>query len=477
MAASRRTTRTRAAAPVVERTQITQPTPRLTANFGVLGLSKDGSSLYFDRGRKARYATYYEMYRQHPTVRAAIEKISKVAVANGYRFVPSEADENLAQERSNALRKFFRTSNGSQLLRSAYRDLLIYGESFWLIIQDGSTAKNPLSARRLHPQFMDEKTSAGELTGWRFGPLTESEQAIEYKREQVIHFKFDDPDNDIRGLSLLSSLELTVASDLFAMKFNERFFENSAHTGVIFNMKNSTPDEVERNRTWMEQNYVGTENAHKPIILEGDIEVSKSVSTRAEMQFIEGRKFNREEILSVLDVDPSKVGINENSNRSVSKEADNTFRQENIAPLQLVIEEEINNQLIMALFGWDDILFRQNDASRRDQLDMMKLYAEAERLGVMSINQVKGELGLPPTKGGDVHFVQTAAGAIPVEWLDDVAQRLIGPSGQPITGQGTENQPPTADQGPTPAEPTGSGTPRNTGSGTDTQAGTDQTDG
>jgi len=382
------------------------------------------------------------MYRQHPTVRAAVEKIAKVAVTNGYRFTPSTPNNEVSKENETALRLFFRKSNGNQLLRTAYKDLLIYGEAFWLVVRDRSAKKKPISARRLHPYFMDERTDAtGQLVGWRFGPLLATDTAIEYSSEEVIHYKFDDPDNDIRGLSLLSSLELTVASDLFAMKFNERFFENSAHTGVIFNMKNSTIEEVARNREWMEQNYVGTENAHKPMILEGDIDIQKSVSTRAEMQFIEGRKFNRMEILSVMDVDPTKLGIQEDSNRSSSKEADNTFRQENVSPLQLVVEEEINNQLILALFGWDDILFRQNDASRRDTLDLMKLYAEAERMGVMSIDQVAGEFGYPPIKGGDVHFIQTAAGAIPVEWLDDVAKRLINPTGQPLTGAGTTSQP------------------------------------
>jgi phage portal protein BeeE len=223
----------------------------------------------------------------------------------------------------------------------------------------------------------------------------------------------------------------------------------------------------------MEQNYVGTANAHKPMLLEGDIEVTKSVTSRAEMQFIEGRKFNREEILSVLDIDPSKLGITENSNRSTSKEADNTFRQENVAPLQLVVEEEINNHLLMRLFNVSDTLFRQNESSRRDELDMMKLYGEAERLGVMSINQIKGELGLPKITGGDVHFVQTAAGAIPVEWLDDVAARLITPTGAPLSGVGTANQPTGATGVPTGTEaPAGT-----TSSPTNAGSGVDQTDG
>lgn len=449
--------------------QIAAPVPGIRPNFTVLGITSDGQSIVIDRGRKARYKTFYEMYRQHPTVRAGVEKIAKVAVANGYRFVPTEAGDEIDEADAAALREFFRKSNGSQLLRLTYKDLLIYGEAFWLVIRNG--ADKPLNAMRLHPQYIDHKLDNGVLVGWRYGPIGDSDEAKKYSREEVVQFKFDDPDNDIRGLSLLASLELTVASDLFAMQFNERFFENSAHTGIIFSMKNSNKDEVERNREWMIQNYQGNQNAHKPLLLEGDIEVSKSVSTRQEMQFIEGRKFNRQEILSVLDIDPSKLGITEDSNRSTSKEADNTFRQENVAPLQLVVEEEINNHLIMRLFGTDEILFRQNDSSRRDLLEMMKLYAEAERMGIMSINQIKGELGLPKVDGGDVHFVQTAAGAIPVEWLDDVAQRLISPTGLPMSGSGTANQPPSAvpediedDSGAAPSTSEGTG-------------GTDHTDG
>ncbi len=87
MAAASKTTGTRT--PKVERAQISEPTPKVTPNFSILGLTKDGTSLIIDRVRKTRYKTYYEMYAQHPTLRAGIEKISKVAVTNGYRFTPA----------------------------------------------------------------------------------------------------------------------------------------------------------------------------------------------------------------------------------------------------------------------------------------------------------------------------------------------------------------------------------------------------
>lgn len=414
-------------------------TPK-SAIISTIGRAPDGKTVT-DIPRKERYGIYYEMYRQHPTLRAGIEKIAKVAVSNGYRFIPSKPDIELNESNVDEVRAFFRESNGSQLLRLTYKDLLIFGEAFWLVLMKGNN--RPFSALRLHPKYMSEQVQGPFLTSWRYGPIYSEDEAIDYDKSQIIQFKFDDPDNDIRGLSLLSSLEISVAGDLFAMKFNSKYFENAAHTGTIFNMKNASEDEVRRNREWIDQNYVGNDNAHRPIILEGDIDVQKSVNTRQEMQFIELREFSRQEILSVLDIDPTKIGVNEDSNRSVSKEADNTFRQENIAPLQLVVEEELNNHLIRRLFGWEDMLFRQNDASRRDMLDMMKLYGEGEKLGVFSINQIGAEIGLPAIPGGDVHFIQTAAGAIPVEWLDDVAARLV-PSISPIGAQtGLNPQPET----------------------------------
>jgi len=415
------TTRTRTSKAQVAVT----PKGDVVGRISALVPSGQATTTVRDLPRKERYAVYYAMYRQHPTLRAGIEKIAKVAVANGYRFVPSVADDEVEDSKVSSLRTFFRTSNGSQLLRLTYKDLLIFGESFWLIVTTGNDMPN--KAVRLHPRYINERMNGALLGGWDYGPVYNEDQVIKYSADEVVQFKFDDPDNDIRGLSLLASLELSVAGDLFSMKFNEKYFENAAHTGTIFNMKNASTEEVQRNREWMEQNYVGTDNAHRPVILEGDIDVQRSVSTRQEMQFIELREFSRQEILSVLDIDPTKIGVNEDSNRSTSKEADNTFRQENIAPLQLVVEEEVNNHLILRMFGWDDVLFRQNDSSRRDMLDMMKLYAEGEKMGVFSINQIGSEIGLPHIKGGDVHFIQTAAGAIPVEWLDDVASRLIPP--------------------------------------------------
>jgi HK97 family phage portal protein len=423
----------------IEKALVSVPAPRRSGSIYLVGSGQE-TEYRVNPTKRERHLVYYEMYRQHPTVRAAVEKIAKTAAANGYRFVPTEPDAEVPAAKARFLKLFFRLSNANQLFRLTYRDILVFGEAYWLIV--GAKAGQPSKAMRLHPMYMDARIKDGQFLGWRYGPIYETEQAIEYDAEEVLHFKLDDPNSDVYGLSPLDSLQHTVATDLFAMRFNKKFFENSASSGLILSMKNSTKEEVDRNREWLDQNYTGTDNAWRTMVLEGDIEVKDRAGKLHEMQFIEGRKFNRQEILAALDIDPSKLGITEDSNRSTSKEADNTFRQETISPLQGVIEEEINNALILGLLGWDDVLFEQEESSMRDKLDLMKMFAEGERMGVFNINEIRGELGRKKVDGGDTHFVQTAAGLIPLDLLDDVAMRLVtAPQLKPGSGLGTENAP------------------------------------
>lgn len=427
----------------IERAVINVPAPRSAPSIWVTGGRGGEREIKIDPGRREQHRIYYEMFRQHPTVRAAVEKIAKMAVANGYRFVPATYGGKVSPRKRNALSKFFRDSNAGQLLRATYKDLLIYGESFWLIV--GAKAGRPQRAMRLHADSMDPIVKGGVLTGWRYGPVVSGiTNEIEYLDKEIVHFMFDDPASDTRGLSLLESLQHTVAGDLFTMNYNTKFFENAAASGTIFTMKNATKEEVDRNRDWLEQNYVGTDNAHRPMVLEGDIGVQKSVTTRQEMQFIEGRKFNRQEILSTLDIDPSKMGISDSANRSIAKEADNSFRSESIGSLQTIAEEEISNSIIRGMFGWDDVLFEQEESSMRDKLDLIRLFAAGERMGVFAVNDILDELGRPRVEGGEVHFIQTSAGLLPLDMIQTVAERLV--LGEPAAASGVGTGSPFGDE-------------------------------
>ena len=445
--------RSTAVTPAIVKAQVSLPAPGTTSRFMTLA-NKKGDQRLKSLAKRALFDMYYAAYKGHPIVFAAINKRANVSTMNGFTFVPEEPEGKIDPSRARELRSFFRRSGGRQLIKVLMRDIDIYGEcAVWV---EKTRGGKPWRARRLHPKYLDPIIDGVNIAEWAYGPVIDAAEPQTFKADEVIHWKDDDPNSDIAGLSKLHPLLQTVATDLYAIEYNGSFFENAAQTGTVFLMKNSSEDEVNRNREWLKEHYTGSKNAHKPLIVEGDVEVKKSVSSPREMEFINGRKLNRQDILAVLGVPPDKLGIMEDANRSSGKESDNTFRTEEIGALQSLLAEGLNDQLILVMYGWDDILFKFNESSLRDQLDLMKLFTEAIRMGVFTINFVRGLLGLEPVEGGDKPFVQTSTGLVPLAPLEDVALSMIergaggnAPqppadldpfTGMPVDGDGGEDQ-------------------------------------
>lgn len=433
---------------IVEKSQVSMPPPGLSTRFAIMGAKKYPNDI-IDFTRRTKGAEHYEMYKQHPVVKAAIEKKAQYAVAAGWQFKTSELvspGEKVDKTRQKALEIFFRNSNAKQLFRTTFRDMDIYGESFWVIIRSLSDRRIPLKAMRLNPRFMTEKTNAGFLTGWKYGPIATTEDSIDYDVDEIIHFKLDDPENEFRGLSPLHSLERAVAQDIYAMEYNQKFFENSAQTGIIFIVKNSDGNEAKRNREWIEQNYAGPSNAHRPLLIEGDVVVEQSVAKSAEMEFLAGRKLLRSEILMVLEMDPDKVGIHEDSNRSVSKETGEAFHSETIWPRQAIVEEPINNDLILGIFGWEDILFEFKEGDPRRRQELADTRDKDLKSGRETLNEQREAMGLPAIAGGEDAFIMTPQGAVLVSDLAASSAAIVDRAAANNSPTDTARKPLTARQ-------------------------------
>jgi len=371
------------------------------------------------------WATYTRMYKQHPIVRSVIDKIARTAVASGFQFIPRDRAQALNEAAAAKIAEIMQRSNSVALLRETYRDLLIYGDAYWYL----TPARNgvPFQMIRVAPSQVNIVINnlTREVTSYIVRDAKNGTE-IQYEPSEFVHFRFADPDNDLYGLSPLESLTSTVAQDLFAQTYNEAFFANSAQTGIVFNMRNASREEVERNREFLKKEYTSAANAHKPLLLEGDVDVSKSVSSPAEMQFIEGRKQLTMEILAVFDLPYTKLGgTSESANRSQSAENDKTFRSETIKPLQSVIEEVINEQLLFVIFNIKDTLFQHAEVDYRDESAQMDMYIKGLSHGIYTINYVRNKLGLPPIEGGDVASLSTPLGLMPVQEVESAAQAIL----------------------------------------------------
>jgi HK97 family phage portal protein len=388
-----------------------------------VGLSPWSSSVYGDdiTPKQGKWKQYYDMYYHHSIVRSAIDKIAKTATNVGYDFVPTDSRSRIRNGELKILKEFFsRQEDFIYHLRRIYKDLLIYGDAFMYIVPDKSGA--PHSLKRLPPQTIAIKPSKnGRVLGYvQFDPQDLTQQNfVTFEPHEIMHFRIDDPDNDLYGLSPLASLEWAVSADIYAQKYNAAFFQNSGITGTIISVKGVNPDEIARNRQFLLENYTGPDAAHKPVFLEGDnVSVAKSVVSHHDMGFLEGRKFIILEILAVLDVPPAKIGIMESANRSNSKEQDKSFRTEAISPLQYMVESVINGQFIRPILGVENTKFVHSEGDTRDAIELMEYYTKGVAWGIFNVNEVRAKMGMAPVDGGEVNGIMAPTGFVPLDRLN-----------------------------------------------------------
>lgn len=419
-----------------------------------VGISPWSHSTVYDKDiipKHGEWNTYYQMYRQHSIVRAAINKVAIAATNVGFDFVPRDSRSRIRKGELTILKEFFdRQQNFMYEIRRIYRDLMIYGDAFLYVVPDRS--RRPHSLKRLAPYTIAVRTSDnGQVVGFvQFDERDPTNQTyVTFEAHELLHFKIDDPDNDLYGLSPLSALLRTVTSDLWAQNYNISFFENSGITGTIISVNGVDQDEIKRNREFLMEHYTGPAAAHKPIFLEGDnVSVSKSVVSHTDMGFLQGREFNILEILAVLDVPPAKIGIMESANRSNSKEQDKSFRTESVGPLQSIVENVINGQFIRPILGVDNTIFKHSEGDTRDAIELMNYYTKGIAWGIYNANEVRAKMGMAPVDGGEVNGIMTPTGFVPLDRLNLYFK---------IPQQNTDDVPPVEKD-----PPTGEPTPRNT---------------
>lgn len=282
-----------------------------------------------------------------------------------------------------------------QLFQVTNMFLSILGECFWVLEAEdgGSVAPGdspariwPLSPRLFEPIFSDG--TMGELVGWRYRPpeftLARLKGiTLDLPLTDVVQFKFPNPNYPIRGLSRLSAMIQSVETDLLAAEYNKSVIQNGGDPGGIITYDSTlTKEEETEYLEAIEQRHQGASNALKTMILSGGFNYTPVAMSQKDMEYLETRKYNREEILAVMLVPPSVLGITEFTNYATQLGQDQNFWDKNIIPTQTMIESTLDATLF---FNEPDNVIGAFD--RRD--------IEALRSGITEKVMIASQLSAP----------------------------------------------------------------------------------
>jgi HK97 family phage portal protein len=329
------------------------------------------------------FEIFNQMYEQTSWVRAVVGVICKAVTARGYTLVPLRADAD--PKNAEALAAFFANCNPNdtflEILDDVTRDEYVFGNAFLEVVfgPDGKPRElwnlDPTSVRVLAD---DHGAILGYVQSPRF--TVGRTDKVTFDSREVIHFKLGTKGATLYGLSPLASLILPVTVDKFAQVYNRSFFVNGAKIRGAFIMKDATPEQVERNREYLQARAKNPDMAHSDLVLEGQIEFKQIGINQKDMEFLELREFTRNEILAVYGVPPSKVSIIETGNigAGTGEHQDKTFYEETVLPYQMRVAEKITKHIIRNGFGITDWAFQFNRRSidEKQQAEIFNVYLQ-----------------------------------------------------------------------------------------------------
>lgn len=219
----------------------------------------------------------------------------------------------------------------------------------------------------------------------------------------MIHVKKNTNDG-INGVSLLSYASRTLMVANAGENAAKNFYEKGCNLSGILTVQGAMrKDQIEEARqNW---NQIYTDGGSGLAILQGSMSYQPIQLNAADSQLLESRDFNVKDIarffgvpIGLLDSSFQKFSTNEGVNLD--------FLTHTLQPYISVIEDEFNKKLLLpSERNYLTIDFEEEYMIKIDKTAMATYYSTMVNNGILSINEVRHNIGLNPIDGGDKHFI------------------------------------------------------------------------
>lgn len=254
------------------------------------------------------------------------------------------------------------------------------------------------------------------LSGYEIQTNGSRKQDSGYTRESVIRVCLADPSNPLMGISPLMSASRAIDVDVSMQSWNKSLMQNrgSPDYHISIDADNVTDQQKDSILRSIMKRISGAANARIPLITTSKTTITRLGLTQQEMDFLESRKWNRDEILAIFGVPSQLAGSTESATFNNFAESKRIFWINTILPLLDHIIESFNSSLRSELtdgyyIGTDlskiDALSDSQDA----KLDRSKKLFD---MGVpVKIISERFDLGISEFKDWDKPFSGTKATA------------------------------------------------------------------
>lgn len=321
-------------------------------------------------------------------------------IARSIASIPIKIKEGGDANKHHHLEKLLKRPNSRQgkaaFIESLVSYLLISGNAF--IYSDKNSDIYCLRPDRLQIIPNESNTSV------EYYNYTVDSSAFSIPNDDILHLRFFNPLNDWYGFSPLQAASKSIDQFNEMSNHNLALLQNGGRPSgclcVNGGMENLTDEQRDQLRSDIKNAYVGSTNAGKVMILEGNFEWKEMGLSPKDLDFNAGKNMSAREIAQAYGVPAMLVGLQGDSSYANYKEARMHLWEDTILPLAEYIKLEFNNWLSKTI-GDVEIMFELDLvhalSSRREGL-----WGKISNASFLTINEKREMLGYGPLNNKDL---------------------------------------------------------------------------
>lgn len=305
--------------------------------------------------------------------------------------------------------------DGASFLESAASHLLLAGNAYIEAVQIANdvagegAAQTSQNVRELYALRPDRMKVVPGPDGWpQAFDYTVAGSTVRFDQSAalppILHLTLFNPLDDYYGLSPLEAAACAVDTHNAAAKWNKALLDNAARPSgalVYGGAEGSVLSDAqfERLKRELADQYTGSGNAGRPMVLEGGLDWKAMSLSPKDMDFMEAKHSAAREIALAFGVPPMLLAIPGDNTYSNYQEANRVFFRQTVLPL--------GNRIAQALAQWLAPAFGELtlaiDVDRIEALsgDRAALWERVTKAPFLTVNEKRQAVGYGAVQGGD----------------------------------------------------------------------------
>lgn len=291
--------------------------------------------------------------------------------------------------------------NETEMKEDTQMFLDLVGNSYWYIPKNNLGI--PIEIWTVPAQFMQIVPSKETfIAGYIYDDG--SMQKIAFKEDEIVHFKYPNPKSRFYGMSPLEAGIQQINLSDYMNDYQSALYKNRARPDVVLETNEDLqPEELDRQYANWKRLFRGSDKAGKLAILTHGAKLKPFSMTPNELDFMEGKRFTREEICSYYNIPLMLMGLGkEVGNRSIGETLDYVYMRDCIDPRLKRIATKINEKIMPLYRAEGEFFVAFEDVIPKDKEFMIKERETNIKTGFSSINEERERVGIPPSTWGQV---------------------------------------------------------------------------